>query len=152
MNYLTIDFDISNGKYCGVSLFVSGCDFHCKGCFNPETWDYNAGKPWDSNAEDKLIKLLQKPYIKRLSILGGCPLNPKNLPTVRTIVERVRNEFGDTKQIWIYTGYKYEDLNDEQLSVVNQIDYLVDGQYEEDKRDLTLAFRGSTNQRIIEIN
>lgn len=158
------DCDVCNGISNGMSLFVSGCPFHCKGCFNPEAWDYNYGKEWTPQIEDKFLKLVGRDYIKRISFLGGSPLCDKNIENVLLLVQRIRNEYPD-KQIWIYTGFTWEEISNPaslddgwftiqqqyRKEILNYIDVLVDGRFEEDKKDASLAFRGSSNQRIIDV-
>ena len=160
MRYAAIrSFDVTNGKGVGISLFVQGCPFHCKNCFNPETWDFNNGKEWTDEIENKFIKLAKREYIKRVSLLGGSPLCDKNVEDVLLLIKRLRLECPD-KKIWVYTGYDWNDIihsnnpTIEQLyrkEILSYIDVLVDGQFEYDKKDLTLAFRGSTNQRLIDV-
>lgn len=151
MNYTLIrSIDIANGEGIGTALFVSGCPFHCEGCFNPETWDYGYGKEFTQKTLISLIEATDKPYINRISILGGEPLAPVNLETVSLIIESLKKCFPE-KRIWIYSGYTYESLNKNQLRVISKADILVDGQFIKEKKDLNLKFRGSSNQRIIDI-
>lgn len=151
MNYTLIrSIDIANGEGIGTALFVSGCPFHCEGCFNPETWDYGYGKEFTQKTLISLIKATDKPYISRISILGGEPLASVNLETVSLIIESLKKRFPE-KRIWIYSGYTYESLNKNQLRVISKADILVDGQFIKEKKDLNLKFRGSSNQRIIDI-
>ena len=151
MNYTLIrSIDIANGEGIGTALFVSGCPFHCEGCFNPETWDYGYGKEFTQKTLISLIEATDKPYINRISILGGEPLAPVNLETVSLIIESLKKHFPE-KRIWIYSGYTYESLNKNQLRVISKADILVDGQFIKEKKDLNLKFRGSSNQRIIDI-
>lgn len=148
MRYAQIrSMDISNGKGIGVSLFVQGCHFHCKECFNPETWNFDGGKEWTEHTEKYFLALMDKPYIKRISILGGEPFAPENYKTVLELCSKIKQEYPD-KQIWVYTGYKYEDLD---FSLSTDIDILVDGQFEINNKDLNLQFYGSSNQRIIDV-
>lgn len=162
------NLDLSNGEGIGVALFVQGCQFHCKNCFNPETWDFNGGKEWTSEMHDNLIELASRPYIKRLSILGGEPLAEENLDDVLDLVNRIRLLFPQ-KTIWLYTGYEWEHIFDprwhyhpqtqDKLSIgkwrrqqiVSQCNVLVDGRYIDSQRDITLSWRGSANQRVINI-
>ena len=141
--------EISNGLGVGMSLFLQGCHFHCNGCFNPETWDFNGGKEWTEEVEKKFLRLLKRPYIKRLSILGGEPLDQPD--EVMNLVKKIR-EIKPEIKIWLYSGYKYEDIISEDFECIKYIDVLVDEQFEIDKKDLSLAFRGSTNQNIIYLN
>lgn len=151
MNYTLIrSIDIANGEGIGTALFVSGCPFHCEGCFNPETWDYGYGKEFTQKTLISLIEATDKSYISRISILGGEPLAPVNFETVSLIIESLKKRFPE-KRIWIYSGYTYESLNKNQLRVISKADILVDGQFIKEKKDLNLKFRGSSNQRIIDI-
>lgn len=156
-NYAQIrNIDISNGYGIGVGLFFSGCDFHCKNCFNSELWDYNYGNPFTNNELEEIITLMNNPHISRLSILGGDGLMDKNLNDTFSVVKKVK-EYYPNKKIWLYTGYTFEEImnidkhNDNSIlrkEILNYIDFLVDGQFQEDKKDLNLKFRGSSNQRI----
>lgn len=146
MRYASIrSFDISNGAGCGIALFVQGCHFHCKNCFNQSTWDFAGGKEFDANAKEILYSLLDNSHMTRLSILGGEPLAPENIKTVTEIAK----DFAGKKVLWLYTGYKYEEILDKEI--LKYIDYLVDGRYVDELRDLKLQFRGSSNQRIFNI-
>ena len=142
--------DVANGEGIGTALFVSGCPFHCDGCFNPETWDYGYGKEFTREALNNLLEATDKPYISRVSILGGEPLAPANLETVSLIIESLKKHFPE-KRIWVYSGYTYESLNENQLRTISKADILVDGQFMKEKKDLNLKFRGSSNQRIIDV-
>ena len=143
--------DISNGDGTRVSFFVSGCEFHCKGCFNKEAWDFDYGEEFTEETINTIIKLLDREYIRGLSILGGEPLHPKNINEVKKLIECCKKHYTD-KTIWIYTGYTLEDLTEQQKEVVNMVNVLVDGQFEEYNKVIDLKFRGSTNQRIIDID
>ena len=159
MNYCEIkNYDIANGEGIRVSLFVSGCTHRCKGCFNAETWDFNAGVKFTEETEEKILAMLNKPYINGLTLLGGEPFEPQNQWRLVPFLKRVRANLPD-KNIWCYTGYTYEtdlinesrarcECTDEMLSM---IDVLVDGEYIEAEKDISLAFRGSRNQRIIRL-
>ena len=142
------NLDIANGPGIRVSLFVSGCRNHCKGCFQPETWDFKYGKEFDDDAFYSLIEMLRSEHIAGLSILGGDPFEPENLVTVTNLCKMVKDIFPN-KNIWVWTGYAYEDIKGN--DIFNYIDVLVDGRFEEKHKDLSLAFRGSSNQRIIDI-
>lgn len=160
--------DISNGENVGVSLFVQGCDRHCFNCFNPETWDFNGGKEWTEETKNKFLKLIDRPYIKRVSLLGGEPLAEQNLDDVLSLIKEIRISFPE-KTIWLYTGYKFEQIKDEfteskkwlqaswkhsaitRWEIVTNVDVLVDGEYIDEQRDLTLKWRGSKNQRVIDV-
>ena len=147
MNYIKIsENDIANGPGVRVVLWVSGCDHNCKGCHNPQTHDYSAGEVFDNDALDYLIKCLSKPYIRGLTISGGDPMSPRNRSKVIDICRAVRHEFGSKKDIWIYTGNEF-DLREYFFPV----DVVVDGPYIESLRDISLPFRGSLNQRIIDV-
>ena len=162
MRYAQIrKMDISNGLGVGVSLFVQGCHFHCKDCFNPETWDFNGGKEYTQETEETILKLIEPEYITRFSILGGEPLEPRNLLDLAELIVDIKIIKPDIK-IWLYTGYEYEWLRFESATsiledryllqiILKNIDVLVDGQFQEDKKDLTYPFAGSTNQRVINI-
>ena len=141
--------DIANGPGVRVSLFVSGCRNWCKGCFQPETWDFNYGKEWKYVTDTlDLLYSLEPDYISGFTILGGDPMEPENIKTVTRLCRQVKKYFPD-KTIWIYTGYLYEDLKD--LEIMDYIDVLVDGPFIESKKDISLQYRGSSNQRIIDI-
>ena len=151
MKYAKIrKMDISNGEGVRVSLFVQGCSFHCKNCFNQETWDFNGGKEFTTAEVQKIIELANKDYIAGLSVLGGEPLHPNNIESVSMLCEYFKFKHPE-KSIWVWTGFKYEDIikMENNYNIFNYIDVLVDGQFEEDKKDLTLKWRGSSNQRVI---
>lgn len=159
MNYGEIkSFDIANGEGVRVSLFVSGCTHHCKNCFNKETWDFNFGKPFTKEVEDSIIEMLASNYIDGFSLLGGEPFEPQNQRVITPFLKRIKEKFPG-KSIWCYTGYLFDDellsesrarceCTDEMLSL---IDVLVDGEFVQDLYNITLAFRGSENQRIIDV-
>lgn len=155
MRYASIrNFDITNGEGIGVALFVQGCPFHCKGCFNECTWDFDGGEEWTEEVQEKFFEFVNQPFIERVTILGGEPMDWHSYPDVKEIVKRIRSERPDIK-IWLYTGYDFEYLtqyNDGRDEIFEYIDIMVDGQFIEKQRDLTLPFRGSANQRIIDIN
>lgn len=151
-------FDIANGIGVRTSLFVSGCHHHCKGCFQPETWNPTYGNEYTIEVSNKIIESLKPDYIKGLSLLGGDPYYNCNILPLFDLVKRVRTEYGDKKDIWCYTGSLFEDLlpggieySEEGYLMLKSINVLVDGPFVEEKRDLTLAFRGSSNQRIIDL-
>lgn len=148
--------DISNGPGVRVSIFVQGCTFNCKECFNPETHDFNAGKLFTQADMANLMDLCNKPYVKGLSILGGEPLHQNNIKCVADICKTFKHIY-PYKTIWIWTGFKIENLlTRTDIDIVNElfnyIDVLVDGQFEIDKKDITLKYCGSSNQRVIDIN
>ena len=148
MNYAKIQkMDIANGLGIRTVIYLSGCRFHCHNCQNNELWDFKYGKIFDNNAKIELFKALSNEHIKGLSILGGEPLQQGK--DLFYLIKEVKENFPD-KDIWLWTGYYLSDLNDEQKDIVNLCNYVVDGCYEEDKRDLSLNFRGSSNQTIWE--
>ena len=153
MNYMQIDkTSISNGLGIRVVLWCAGCNRQCKNCFNPETWDFNAGYPFDEKAKHFLFEQLSKPYVKGLTLTGGHPLEKPNRNTIYYLLKEIKEKF-PSKDIWMYTGYKWEDIQDirEIQRILIYVDILVDGPYIEEQRDITLAFRGSKNQRIIDV-
>ena len=193
--------DISNGEGVGVALFVQGCHFHCYNCFNFETWDFNGGKRWTDEVKNKFLDLIDKPYIKRVSILGGEPLANENVESILNLVKEIRKRYPKsqktaknimnivnngyknsniynknqdeirlsfhTKNIWLYSGYTWkqvmnpvvtDDLNPNRdkiikmrQDIIKQCDVFVDGRYVDELRDLTLHWRGSSNQRVIDV-
>lgn len=192
--------DISNGEGVGVALFVQGCHFHCKNCFNPETWDFNNGKEWTVEAKNKFLELVGRPYIRRVSILGGEPLAEENIDDVLDLVAEINKRYNTSqdkvyitdknnniltdfpnkirlsspkKSIWLYSGYNWESIMEYISSYTDDFDYIeesyidglyevrkqiisncdvmVDGQYIDSQRDITLPYRGSSNQRLINV-
>ncbi|SDB54907.1 anaerobic ribonucleoside-triphosphate reductase activating protein [Butyrivibrio sp. INlla16] len=160
MNYGEIKtIDIANGTGVRTSLFVSGCTHHCKGCFNEETWDFNFGKPFTKEVEDEIIESLSPAYVNGLTILGGEPMEIQNQKVLRPFIERVRREFPN-KSIWVYSGYLWEELTDEENKrchsedtepILSLIDVLVDGEFKLELKNISLRFRGSSNQRVINV-
>ena len=195
MRYAQIrSIDISNGEGVGVSLFVQGCPFHCKNCFNSETWDFNGGKEWTEETKNKFLELIDRPYIKRVSILGGEPLAEQNLDGVLDLIQTIREKYPipqndnrenpyklrvsendnsdeirisfPKKTIWLYTGYQiseivkqeqYEkvsgipDIWSKRWGIISNVDVLVDGEYIDEERDVTLKWRGSKNQNCVDV-
>lgn len=150
MRYANIkNLDISNGPGIRVSLFVSGCRRHCKGCFNEVAQSFEYGTRFGSETLVELLRLLSNPHIKGLSILGGEPLEPENRDAVLDICKMVRVAFGDKKTIWMWTGYFWEDVKD--LPVMKYLDVLVDGPFVEGQKNLCLPWCGSENQRVIDV-
>ncbi|UZV41196.1 anaerobic ribonucleoside triphosphate reductase activating protein [Vibrio phage vB_VpaM_R16F] len=149
MNYLNYyKCDTKNGEGVRCTLFVAGCELACKGCYNPESWKTSSGKPYTKEFEDQIIEDLKNPYIQGLSLSGGHPLHPKNFNTVLNLCKRVRKEVG--KEIWLWTGLTLKQLTEDYRNeIIPCIDVLVDGKYEEDKRDISLQWRGSSNQNLI---
>lgn len=172
MRYASIrSLDISNGEGVGVSLFVQGCPFHCKNCFNSETWDFNGGKEWTEEIKNKFMELIDRPYIKRVSFLGGECLAEQNLDDILSLIQEIRISFPE-KTIWLYTGFCWNDIMcsfaglqadcvvldkkdievwEKRRKIISNVDVLVDGEYIDEQRDLTLAYRGSSNQHVIDV-
>ncbi len=157
--------DISNGPGIRVSIFVQGCHFHCKGCFNADTWDFNGGKEFTEDTLNTLLDLCKNEHIRGLSILGGEPLTEENRSSVLDIILEFNNRFPE-KDIWMWTGYKFDDLLNQLnnlskepfkknyytlFNILNNLDVLVDGQFEIDKADPNLKYKGSANQRVIDV-
>jgi anaerobic ribonucleoside-triphosphate reductase activating protein len=163
MNYLGIDkSSISNGPGVRVVLWVAGCTLHCKGCQNPESWDFCAGKLFDESSKQALFKALNKSYISGISISGGHPLEYENLPDIYDLIKEIKTKFPE-KDVWLYTGYTLS-INDFDTTVdicwdngllknyiLAMCDVVVDGPYIEEQRNITLKFRGSKNQRLINV-
>ncbi|MEE6075024.1 anaerobic ribonucleoside-triphosphate reductase-activating protein [Avibacterium paragallinarum] len=150
MNYLQYyPVDIVNGEGTRCTLFVSGCEHACKGCYNQKSWSFSAGVPFDKAMEDQIIRDLQDQRIKRqgLSLSGGDPLHPRNVPTLLALVKRVKRECPE-KDIWLWTGYKLAELNDLQRQMLPYIDVLIDGKFIKEQADPELIWRGSANQVI----
>lgn len=156
MNYANIKkVDVANGPGVRVSLFVSGCTHGCKECFNPEAWDFCYGQPFGEEQVEEIISLLDKDYIRGLSLLGGEPFEPQNQAALLELVYEVRRRLPQ-KTIWCYSGYLYEPLAAGQIGehsreLLEQLDVLVDGPFVVEQKDLGLRFRGSANQRIIDV-
>lgn len=144
MRYATIKKnDIANGVGVRTSLFVQGCKFCCKGCFNKDTWDFNGGKEWTKNIEDEFIDLCKRPYIKAVSILGGEPLQQDD--DLVNLLKRIKEEVN--KPISLWTGYKFNNIPEDKKIILNYVDEITDGQFIEELKDYTLKFRGSSNQK-----
>ena len=149
MNYSQIrSLDIANGPGCRISIFVSGCEHRCKICFNPETWNFDHGKEFTEDTLDSILKLAEPDYISGLSILGGEPLHPRNLAEVCRLARRFKEVYPD-KTVWLWTGYLLEDVFEDLVD--SGIDVVVDGRFVEELKDLRLKYRGSSNQRVIDI-
>lgn len=150
MNYIKITrFDTANGPGIRTVLWVAGCNHHCLGCHNQNTWDPNAGSQFHTKVLDDIVESLAPPYISGLTISGGDPLYPDNRTTMTGILSHIKSIYPN-KSIWLYTGYKYEDIKD--LPLLDYVDVLVDGEFILDQRDITLLFRGSPNQRLIDMD
>ena len=159
MNYATIKKrDIANGVGVRVSLFVSGCTHHCKNCFNKETWDFDYGEVYTKETENLILEYLSPDFVNGLSLLGGEPFEPTNQKELVSLLRKVKEKYPQ-KDVWCYTGYLFDkellgdsrarcEYTDEMLSY---IDVLVDGRFVEEKKDITLQFRGSSNQRVIDV-
>lgn len=158
MNYASIlPLDIANGSGIRVSVFVSGCTHHCNGCFNQSAWDFEYGEPFTEDTIQYIISLMRKEQITGLTVLGGEPFEPANQPAVAELLRRVRTEYPE-KSLWAYTGYLYEDIAGGKVGdpetareILSLLDVLVDGPFVEELKDLSLVFRGSSNQRIIDL-
>lgn len=160
MNYHKIEkTSISNGEGIRVVLWVSGCSLHCRGCHNPETWNLNSGKPFDDTAKKELFEALNKPYVQGITFSGGHPLEDENIETILNLIKEIKERF-PTKDIWLYTGYRYEDIINSPFRdmnttlrkrIIEQCKVVVDGKYINELRDITLKWRGSSNQRVIDV-
>ena len=158
MNYAEIKkTDIANGAGVRVSLFVSGCRHHCPDCFNACTWDFGYGRPYTKDTGDMIMSYLAPDYISGLTLIGGEPFEPENQEVLLALCERVRRELPN-KNIWCYSGFTFEEIlegsrakTEHSRALLEHIDVLVDGRFEKDKKDIRLKFRGSTNQRIIDV-
>lgn len=151
--------DIANGEGVRVTLFVSGCTNHCKNCFQPQTWDFNYGNPFTEETEAELFRLLSPRYIRGLTLLGGEPFEPENQRALLPFLRKLRRELPE-KTVWAFTGFTWEELHTEGShprcevtdELLNLIDVLVDGRYVEERKDIGLRFRGSSNQRLLDLN
>lgn len=156
MNYATIkNCDIANGPGVRVSLFVSGCTHRCKGCFNEVAWDFDYGEPFTQNTIDRIIEMLRPSYIRGLTLLGGEPFEPQNQEAVVTLLRQIKRELPE-KSIWAFSGYLFDkDILSGRLGntgeYLSYLDVLVDGPFVEAKKNLSLRFRGSENQRLIDV-
>ena len=150
--------DVANGPGVRVSLFVSGCTHHCKGCFNQEAWDFHYGQPYTQETEDEIIQALSPSYISGLTLLGGEPFEPQNQAALLPLLRRVRKELPE-KSIWAFSGYTLDTdiltgkLGDWAITreILSYLDVLVDGEFIQEKKDISLRFRGSSNQRLIDL-
>ncbi|MBQ9057986.1 MAG: anaerobic ribonucleoside-triphosphate reductase activating protein [Atopobiaceae bacterium] len=159
MNYAEIKYcDIANGVGVRTSLFVAGCRHGCPGCFNQIAWDFAMGKPYDSSVEDEIVASLEPDYVAGITLLGGEPLEPENQPALADLLMRIKRELPN-KSVWIYSGFTWEELTELESRaqtahlerMLNCCDVLVDGRFEQALYDISLRFRGSSNQRIIDV-
>lgn len=158
MKYASIKkYDIANGLGVRVSLFVSGCPHHCKNCFNEEAWSFNYGNDFTEKEEEEVLKYLEEPYIEGISLLGGEPMHPKNQEGLLPLLRKVKSRYPE-KNIWCYTGYLFdkeimEDMYDNEVTkeFLSYIDVIVDGRFIEELKNPNLYFRGSSNQRLIDV-
>ena len=160
MNYCgLIDTDVANGEGVRVSLFVSGCTHHCKNCFNKKAWDFDYGQEFDEETQNRILKLVEPSYISGLTLLGGEPMEPSNQRALAPFIKKFREKFGSSKNIWCYTGYIFDrDLvkggrafTEQTKFLIENFDVMVDGPFVDAMRDITLKFRGSKNQRVIDV-
>ena len=141
--------DISNGPGVRVSVFMQGCSFHCKNCFNPETWDFEGGKEFTDETIEKVLELCSKEHVKGLSILGGEPMHPKNIDATTKLAKAFKEKYPNNN-LWVWSGFEFDkDLKGKE--VLNYIDVLIDGVYKDELHDPTLKWRGSSNQRVIDV-
>ena len=150
MKYNTLrKMDISNGPGVRVSVFMQGCEFHCKNCFNKETWDFEGGNEFNEETINKVLELSGKDYIKGLSILGGEPMHPKNIAATTALAKAFKTKYPE-KNVWVWSGFKFDDDLKEK-EALKYIDVLVDGRYVEELHNPTLKWKGSSNQRVIDV-
>ena len=145
-------FSTVNGTGVRTAVFVSGCNLHCEGCFNSGAWSFDAGHELSLELIKKILDSIEPEYISGLSILGGEPLDLKNQPGVAYLIEEFRERFGNSKTIWLWTGYEYDNipLGEDTFYIISNVDVIVDGPFIAEKKDLNLPYRGSSNQRIID--
>ena len=149
MNYHKIEkFSIANGTGIRVVLWCSGCSLHCKNCQNPETWDKDSGQLWTEESEQELFEALDKDYITGITYSGGHPLEPYNIDVITDIAKKIKERFPNKTQ-WLYTGWNWEQIKD--FEIIKYIDVVVDGPYIDEQRDISLKWRGSSNQRVIDV-
>ena len=152
MNYAKIrKFDVSNGPNVRVTLFVSGCTNECEGCFNKDLKDFNYGQKWNNEIEDEFISYINNPNIKGVNILGGEPMDQIKDNDLLNLLKRIKEE--TKKSIWLWSGHVYEEIlkNDKRREILSHVDVLIDGRFELEKRDISLKYRGSSNQRVIDV-
>lgn len=162
MNYGNIIIcDVANGPGMRLTLFVSGCTHHCKDCFNGETWSFQYGEKYTDEVQQQILEELSQPWYQGITFLGGEPMEPENQPTVYRLMKAVREKFGNTRDIWLYSGYTFEELTDASnesractdmaKEILKTADVLVDGPFQVENKDIRLVFRGSSNQRILNL-
>jgi anaerobic ribonucleoside-triphosphate reductase activating protein len=152
MNYHKIITDDQlNGDGLRVVLFVSGCNHHCKGCQNPQTWNPNSGQEFTDKDKEKILEMLSEDYISGITLSGGDPLYPANIDCIYDLIKSIRNKYDITKDIWLYTGYKFEDILPFFKELLKNINVLVDGEFIEELADKKYKWAGSTNQRVIDV-
>lgn len=142
--------DIANGPGVRISVFMQGCPFHCENCFNPETWDFDGGKTFDDKTIEHILSLASNDYIKGLSILGGEPMHPKNIEGTLKLAKHFKKMYSN-KTVWVWTGYLFEQISKDKEDI-KFIDVIVDGQFRQDLHNPKLKWRGSSNQRVIDVN
>ncbi len=142
--------DISNGPGVRVSIFMQGCTFKCKNCFNPETHDFNGGSEFTDETIEKVLSLAEPDHIKGLSVLGGEPMHPANIEGTLKLVKAFKEKY-PKKNVWVWSGFLYDDIMERSKEIFNYIDVLVDGQYDDSLHDPTLKWKGSSNQRVIDV-
>lgn len=142
--------DISNGPGVRVSIFMQGCEFHCKNCFNAETWNFKGGKEFTEETINRVLELSEKDYVAGLSILGGEPMHPKNIEGTIELARAFKKKF-PKKTVWVWSGFLYDDIMERNKEVFDYIDVLVDGQYDDSLHNPTLKWKGSSNQRVIDV-
>ena len=163
MNYHKIEkTSVANGTGIRVVLWVSGCSLYCKGCHNPETWNLNSGRPFDEEAKKELFEALDKPYVQGITLSGGHPLEDENVEVIYLLIKEIKEKF-PTKDIWLYTGYTLEQIFPSVVTdnldinrfyrqeIIKMCDVVVDGKFVEELKDITLKWKGSSNQRVIDI-
>lgn len=161
MRYASIrSMDITNGEGIGVSLFVQGCRFHCKNCYNQKTWDFRGGKEWTEEMKEKFFELISQPFVDRVSFLGGECLTEENAPEILSLITEIKTKFPN-KTIWLYTGFEWDvirytmaevsELPAIRKKIISMCDVVIDGQFVDELKDLTLKWRGSSNQRVIDV-
>ena len=143
--------DVTNGEGIGIALFTAGCPIRCKNCFNSELWSMDAGKEWSEEYKQQILKLLEPEHVRRISILGGEPLIERNIEPLTELFKDIRKLYGNSKRIWVWTGQLYENVSQKYNELISLIDILVDGPYVDELKDAKLLWKGSSNQRVIDV-